>query len=110
MPHSLELLCKIRPKKTLNKRIQERALPIVFREKSATCEELLKKAGLTTLYNRRLQDIAITIRIMMYQVKHKLLPIYVVNIFKENETRHHLRDEMDFKIPRFPSVRYETHS
>ena len=29
------------------KRIQERALRIVFRGKSATCEELLKKAGLT---------------------------------------------------------------
>ena len=31
------------------KRIHERALRIVFREKSATYEKLLKKAGLTTL-------------------------------------------------------------
>ena len=71
------------------KRIQERALRIVFRGKSATCEELLKKAGLTTLYNHRLQDIAI----MMYKVKHKLLSSYVVNIFEENETRYQLRNE-----------------
>jgi len=32
-------------------RIQERALRIVFKEKAATYDELLKKAGLTTLYN-----------------------------------------------------------
>ena len=57
--------------------------------KSATYEELLKKAGLTTLYNQRLQDIAI----MMYTVKHKLLSSYVVNIFEENETRYQLRNE-----------------
>ena len=52
------LLCKIGQKKTRNDS-QERALRIVFWGKSATCEELLKKAGLTTLYNQRLQDIAI---------------------------------------------------
>ena len=75
------LLCKIRPKKT-RKDSQERALRIVFRGKSATYEELLKKPGLTTLYNHRLQDIAV----MMYKVKHKLLSSYVVNIFEGNET------------------------
>ena len=78
------------------KRIQERALRIVFRGKSATCEELLKKAGLATLYNQRLQ-------VMMYKVKHKLLPSYVVNIFDENETSYQLRNENDFKIPRCQS-------
>ena len=30
---------------------------------------------------------------MMYKVKHKLLPSYVVNIFEENETRYQLRNE-----------------
>ena len=80
MSYSTALLCKIRPK--TRKDSQERALRIVFWGKSARCEELLKKAGLTTLYNQRLQDIAI----MMYNVKHKLLSSYVVNIFEENET------------------------
>lgn len=51
-------------------RIQEWDLRIVLGDKSVTYEELLKKAGLTTLYNRKLQNIAI----MMYKVKHKLLP------------------------------------
>lgn len=53
-------------------RIQERDLCIVLGDKSVTYEELLKKAGLTTLY--RLQDIAI----MMYKVKHKLLPVVLI--------------------------------
>lgn len=95
MSYSTALLCKIRPKKT-QKDSQERALRIVFWGKSATCEELLKKAGLTTLYNQRLQ-------VMMYKVKHKLLPSYVVNIFDENETSYQLRNENDFKIPSFQS-------
>jgi len=82
-------------------RIQERALRILFGGKSATYEELLKKPGLTTLYNQRLQDIAI----MMYKVKHKLLPSYVVNIFEENETSYQRRNENDFKLPRFQDIR-----
>ena len=40
---------------------------------------------------------------MMYKVKHKLLPSYVVNIFDENETSYQLRNENDFKIPSFQS-------
>ena len=43
-------------------------------------------------------------------MKHKLLPSYVVNIYEENETRYQLRNENDFKIPRFQSVRYGKHS
>ena len=43
---------------------------------------------------------------MVYKVKHKLLPSYVVNIFEENETRYQLRNENDFKILRFQLVRY----
>ena len=47
---------------------------------------------------------------MIYKVKHKLLPSYVVDIFEENETRYQLRNENDFNIPRFQSVRYGKHS
>ena len=36
---------------------------------------------------------------MMYKVKHKLLPSYVVSIFEENETSYQLLNENDFKIP-----------
>jgi len=64
-------------------RIQERVLRIVFKDKSVTYDELLKKAGLTTVYNLRLQDLAI----LMYKVKHKLTPIYIQNMLKKIE-RH----------------------
>ena len=47
---------------------------------------------------------------MMYKVKYKLLPSYVVDIFEENEARYHLRNENDFKLPRLQSVRYGKHS
>ena len=40
-------------------RIQERGLRAVFRDGQSTYEKLLNKAKLTTLYERRLQDIAV---------------------------------------------------
>ena len=92
--------------RTKLERIQERVLRIVFKDKSATYDELLKKAGLTTLYNLRLQDLAI----LMYKVKHKLTPIYIQNMFEENSTIYQLRNESDFKIPRFRTVTYGKHS
>ena len=54
-------------------RIKESALRIAFWEEYATDEELLTNAGLTTLYNRSLQNKAI----MKLQVKNKLLSSYV---------------------------------
>lgn len=56
-------------------RIQERAFRIFSRKKTAACDELLKKAGLTTLYN---------LLIIMYKVKHKLTPIFIQNMSEEN--------------------------
>ena len=64
------------------------------------------KAGLTTLYNRRLQDLAI----LMYKVKHKLTPIYIQDMFEENGATYQLRNGNDFKISRFRTVRYGKHS
>ena len=82
-------------------RIQDCTLRIVFKDNSATYDELLKKAGLTTLYNLRLQDLAI----LMFKVKHKLTPTYIQNMFEENGTTYQLRNGNDFKIPRFRTVR-----
>ena len=47
-------------------RIQERALRAVYKTRSASYQELLDRAKLPTLYNRRLQDIAT----LMFNVKH----------------------------------------
>ena len=70
-----------------------------------TCEELLKRAKLPTLHNRRLQDIAI----LMYKVKNDLVPSYISEIFTRKGTRYNLRNS-DFEIPRFNTIRYGKHT
>ena len=53
--------------------IQERALRAVFNSHSESYENLLARAELPSLQNRRLKDIAI----LMYKVKYGLAPIIV---------------------------------
>ena len=57
----------------------------------------LTKATMTTLYNTRLQIIAI----FMYKIKHKLLP---------NNILHKLLPNSEFRRPRFNGVKYGKHS
>ena len=86
-------------------RMQERALRAVFKTTTETYEELLKRAQLPTLHNRRLQDIAI----LMYKVKNDLVPSYISEIFTRKSTRYNLRNS-DFEIPRFNTIRYGRHT
>lgn len=58
-------------------RIQERALRIIFNNKTDTYEDLLGRTEFPTLYNRRLQDIAI----LMYKVRNGLAPEYLAELF-----------------------------
>ena len=55
--------CKARDSRKLE-RVQERALRAIYCDSNSTYPELLERAKLPTLYNRRLQDIAI----LMYKV------------------------------------------
>ena len=57
-------------------RIQERVLRAVYITKSESYDNLLERAQIPTLENRRLQEIAI----LMYKVKNKLLPATVTEI------------------------------
>ena len=61
-------------------RLQERGLRVVYNEKQASYLQLLERAKLPNLMNRRLQDIFI----LMYKVKYKLCPSNICNIFKEH--------------------------
>ena len=64
-------------------RIQERALRAVFKSKSETYGELLTRAGLPSLYQQRLQNIAI----LMYKVKKRTCAhLYIRNIQYYSET------------------------
>ena len=86
-------------------RLQERGLRAVFKDNNSSYEQLLEKADLPTLLNRRLHDLSI----LMYKVKHKLCPAYISNIFKEPNSNYNLR-QADFSIPRYETVTYGKHS
>ena len=103
--HTVWHFCKASDTRKLEK-IQERALRIVFNNtKSATYEELLERANLPTLTNRRLQDILI----LMYKVKQSLAPSYINDLFHNHEKKYNLRNS-DFYTPRFNTVTYGKHS
>ena len=88
-------------------RVNERGLRTVSCNWRTTYENLLARGKLTTLYNRRLQNITI----FMYKVKNNLLPINVINLFQEGTAKssYNLRNA-DFLIPRFLTTTYGKHS
>lgn len=82
-------------------RLQERGLRAVFRDKSASYEQLLERAELPTLLNRCQRDLSI----LMCKVKHKLCPAYISNIFSEHNSNYNLR-QRDFSICRYQTITY----
>ena len=78
-------------------RLQERALRTIYRSHSESYEELLGRAKLPTLYNRRLQDTAV----LMYKVKCGLTPTCISDLFA--------RKNSDFELTRFNTIRYGKH-
>ena len=69
-------------------RVQERALRPIYKSKTETYEELLARARLPTLYNRRLQDTAT----LMYKVKNNLAPSCLSRLFKTKNSQYCLRN------------------
>ena len=86
-------------------RLQERGLRAVFKDNNLSYVNLLKRAKLPTLLNRRLQDLCI----LMYKVKHELCPSYIRNIFSRQSNTYNLR-QSDFTLPRFKTVTHGKHS
>eukprot|EP00794_Sanderia_malayensis_P004329 gene4329-4902_t len=86
-------------------RMQEKAMKIIYYDKSSSYEQLLKRAKLPTLQNRRIQDIAI----LMYKVKHELVPEYISKLFEMPNQHYALRNN-DFVIPRYRTVMNGKHS
>ena len=86
-------------------RVQERALHAVFSKKIATYEQLLEWAKLPSLENQRLQDILI----LLYKVKHNLVPKTMIDIFPISNSKYNLHNK-DFSIPRVNTTKYGKHS
>ena len=87
-------------------RIQERALRVIYLDKISSYEDLLKRANLDTLNERRLKDILF----LMYKVKHQMVPGYYENIVKRNDLKPYSLRNSDFILPRYNTVKYGRHS
>ena len=81
--HLVWHFCRTSNKRKLE-RIQERALRAMFNSNSLTYQGLLHKANLPSLYNRRLQDIAV----LMYKVKNNLSPSHITELFSRPNKRY----------------------
>ena len=68
-------------------RIQERGRRAIFNDKQSGYEELLVKANLPSLYNKRIQDILI----LMYKVKFKLLSQRILDLFTLSASPYTIR-------------------
>ena len=77
----------------------------MYKTRLASYQELLDRAELPTLHNRRLQDIAI----LMFKVKHSLVPLNIWDLFNLKNTQKNLRNS-DFELPRFETVRFVSNS
>ena len=73
----------------------------MYKTRSASYQELLDRAKLPTLYNRRLRDIAT----LMFKVKYSLVPMNISDLFNGKNTQNNLRNS-DFKLPRFETIRF----
>ena len=85
-------------------RVQERGLRAVFKDKQSSYQQLLVKARLPSLYNRRLQDICI----LRYNISN-LYPRTICDMFLTNSHTYNLRQK-DFYQPSFNTVTHGKHS
>ena len=83
-------------------KLKERALRTVFQDKSSSCETLLNQVSQTTLYNRRMQDIAI----LICKALHNQCPQYIRELFKLCISDYNLRGTDMLILPRFNTVTY----
>ena len=88
-------------------RIQERGLRAVYKlDTKSSYHQLLNRANLPTLLNRRLQDICA----LMYKVKHTTMCYENHHqYFKPRDSCYNLRNS-DFRLPRFNTVSFGKHS
>ena len=81
------------------------ALRAIYCDSNSTYPELLQRAKLPTLYNRRLQDIAL----LMYKIKNGLCPDYISRLFIIRRNQYSLKNN-DFIIQRVNTTGYGKHS
>ena len=88
-------MCHSRALNNKINKLHERALRVVYKDKSLTFEQMLEKDGSFTIHQRNLQKLAIE----MYKVKNGLSPDIMANLFTLKE-----RGNGDFVIPQVKTV------
>ena len=89
--------------RTLNNkinRIHERALRIVYRDKTSNFTELLQKDNATAVHQRNLQVLATEV----YEVKIGLDPQVVKELFPLSTHAYNLRSTYEFKLENVKTV------
>lgn len=85
-------------------KIQERGLRFVFNDFDSNYEDLLKKAGLTTLFVSRLKTLAVE----MYKAVNDETPPYISSLFSFKSKNYNLRGKNKLELPRFNSYIWKT--
>ena len=88
-------MCHSRALNNKINKLHERALRVVYKDKSLTFEQMLEKDGSLTIHHRNLQKLAIE----MYKVKNGLSPEIMANLFTLKS-----RGNGDFVIPQVHTV------
>ena len=88
-------MCHSRALNNKINKLHERALRVVYKDKSLTFEQMLERDGSFTIHQRNLQKLAIE----MYKVKNGLSPEIMANLFTLKE-----RGNSDFVIPQVKTV------
>lgn len=86
-------------------RINERGLCTIFNDRVPPYSDLLTYAGMTSLCNFRVQDIAI----FMFKIRNRLLPYKYLEIFSPLPSNYNLRN-WNFHVQRVKTVKYGRHS
>jgi len=82
-------------------RLQERALKLIFNDRTYSYSELLQKADISELVISRLRLIALEV----YKIIHNQTPQYLSNMFVQNDNGYNLRGSNNVTIPLVKTTR-----
>ena len=111
-------------KETLKiEKVNERALRYIFKDKSASYQDLLERIGLPSLETRRIQDMLLTISnsisdkappairdlIILRSSKYNFRQDYIISLPKVNTTKYGLKSWRYFAVKKWNEVANDRH-
>ena len=83
-------------------KLHERALRVVYSDRSSSFEELIEQDKSFSIHERNLQKLAVE----MYKAKNKISPIPVQKLFQRSVPRENSRQDSDWIVPRVQKENY----